>query len=77
MTSKVMFSFSEHLVNRMKAAIPRRERSKVIAKLLEKEIDSREKGLYLCAKELEECIALREETAFWDSEFGQDGLEHV
>lgn len=38
---------------------------------------SREKNLYLCAKELEESVGLREEMTVWDGEFGQDGLVAV
>lgn len=75
--SKVMFSFPDKLVIRMKAIIPARERSKVLADLLEKEIKTREQHLYLCAKELEESKGLKEEMAAWDSEFGGDGLEDV
>ena len=75
--SKVMFSFPEQLVTRMKAAIPQRERSKVLAFLLEKEISKREQNLFLRAKELEECKGLKKEMAEWDKEFGQDGLDNV
>ena len=77
MTAKVMFSFPDQLVVRMKAAIPQRERSKVLAMLLEKEISAREQRLYLSAKELEESAGLRKEMVAWDSEFGQDGLDDV
>lgn len=77
MAAKVMFSFPEQLVSRMKAAIPSRERSKVIALLLEKEINNREQKLFLCAKEFEENSRLKEEMGTWDNEFGQDGLEDV
>ena len=72
-----MFSFPDKLVIRMKAAIPARERSRVLADLLEKEIKVREQHLYTCAKELEESKGLREEMVTWDSEFGGDGLEDV
>lgn len=77
MTAKVMFSFPDQLVSRMKAAIPQRERSKVLAVLLEKEISAREQSLYLCAKEFEENSGLKEEMAAWDNEFGQDGLDDL
>jgi hypothetical protein len=75
--SKVMFSFPNQLVTRMKAAIPARERSKVLAILLEKEITVREQYLYTCAKELEESKSLKDEITGWDSEFGGDGLDDV
>ena len=77
MTAKVMFSFPDQLVARMKSSIPRRERSKVIALLLEKEITAREQRLYLCAKELEESDSLKNEMSQWESTFGGDGLDNV
>lgn len=77
MTAKVMFSFPDKLVARMKAAIPPRERSRVLAVLLENEISKREQKLYACAKEFEENAGLRTEMAGWDNEFGEDGLEDV
>ena len=75
MTAKVMFSFPDQLVSRMRASIPSRERSRVVADLLEKEISAREQKLYQCAKELEENVELRSEMALWDSEFSNDGLD--
>ena len=75
MSAKVMFSFPDQLVVRMRAMIPSRERSKVIAILLEKEIVAREKNLYLSAKSLEKCAGLNDEMAAWDKEFSQDGLD--
>jgi hypothetical protein len=72
---KVMFSFPESLVVRMKAIIPQRERSKILAALLEKEISAREQNLFLRAKALEDNEGLKEEMSIWDREFGQDGLE--
>ena len=77
MTAKVMFSFPDKLVIRMKATIPPRERSRVLAALLENEINKREEKLYACAKELEESTGLKTEMTTWDSEFGEDGLEDV
>jgi hypothetical protein len=75
MTAKVMFSFPDQLVSRMRASIPSRERSRVVANLLEKEISAREQKLYQCAKELEENVELKSEMALWDSEFSNDGLD--
>jgi hypothetical protein len=77
MTAKVMFSFPDKLVIRMKAVIPPRERSKVIAMLLEKEIAKREQSLFTSAKELEESINLTAEMKNWDNEFGGDGLDDI
>jgi hypothetical protein len=77
MTAKVMFSFPDQLVTRMKAAIPQRERSKLVALLLEKEIQKREQHLYACAQDLEKDATLRKKAAEWDKEFGKDGLEDI
>lgn len=77
MSAKVMFSFPDQLVVRMKATIPSRERSKVIASLLEQEIKRREQALYLCAVELQSHKGLTEEMQVWDKEFGNDGLDDI
>jgi len=77
MTAKVVFSFPDQLVSRMKAVIPLRERSKVIAVILEKEISARERRLYLCAKDLEESSSLKKEIAIWEKDFSQDGLDDI
>ena len=77
MTVKVMFSLPDQLMARIRAAIPARERSKVVAALFEKELDRREKRLYACAKELEESKGLKTEMATWEQEFGQAGLDDV
>lgn len=77
MTIKVMFSLPDQLVSRMKSAIPARERSRVTAMLLEKEISKREQALYLSAKELEESKGLKEEMSKWDKEFHEDGLDDI
>lgn len=75
--SKVMFSLPNQLVARVRATIPSRERSKVVAFLLEKEVSAREHSLYLCAKELEEHSELKEEATARDKTLGQDGLDDV
>ena len=75
MSAKVMFSFPDQLVIRMRAMIPSRDRSRIVAILLEKEIAAREKNLYLRAKELEESAGLGDEMTVWEKEFSQDGLD--
>jgi hypothetical protein len=77
MTVKVMFSLPDDLVSRIRTLIPSRERSKVVASLLEHEINTREKSLYLSAKELEEHKGLRQEVSSWENEFGGDGLNDI
>ena len=77
MPAKVMFSLPDQLVARMRSAIPSRERSRVLAVLLEKEISAREQQLFLRAKLLEANKNLKEEMVAWDKEFGGDGLKDV
>lgn len=71
--SKVLISISDQLVSRMKATIPQRQRSKVIAHLIEKEIEKRERALYECAAAVEKDDALRQEMEEWNVTL-QDGL---
>lgn len=63
----------EQLVTRMKAAIPQRQRSKIIALLIEKEVEKREKALYECAMNVEKDKDLQKEMKDWDITI-QDGL---
>lgn len=75
--SRVMFSLPEQLVSRMRTFIPEGERSELVARLLEKEIQNRERLLYQRASELEACAGLNQEMAKWDKELGQDGLNEI
>ncbi|MCC2667319.1 MAG: hypothetical protein K0S63_1235 [Gammaproteobacteria bacterium] len=77
MAVKVMFSLPNQLVSQMKTFIPPRERSKIIAAFLKKEISVRERSLYLSAKKLEESAGLKKEMEIWDKNFGEDGLKDV
>jgi len=49
----------------MRATIPDRQRSKVIANLLELEILRREKALYECALAVEDDTALKSDMSAW------------
>jgi hypothetical protein len=71
---KVLFSLSDSLYARMKAVIPARQRSKVVADLLEEEIRRREQELYECALAVEQDEQLQVEMAEWDVTVG-DGIE--
>jgi hypothetical protein len=75
--AKVMFSLPDQLVARMKSAIPSGQRSELFAKLLEKEVESREANLYTRALELESHKGLHNEMSVWDAEFGGDGLNDI
>ena len=71
---KVLVSLSNDLYARMKAVIPARQRSKVVADLLEAEVRRRERELYECALAVEQDEQLRAEMADWDISVG-DGIE--
>ncbi|ABA56547.1 MULTISPECIES: hypothetical protein [Nitrosococcus] len=72
---KVLFSLPPDLVARMRASIPPKQRSQVIARLLAQELEKREQALYQCALEVEADDALGEEMKDWDITVG-DGLNH-
>jgi metal-responsive CopG/Arc/MetJ family transcriptional regulator len=71
---KVLISLPDELGARMQAVIPTRQRSKIIAALLEEEITRRERALYECALAVEQDEQLNVEMAEWDVTVG-DGLE--
>jgi transcriptional regulator CtsR len=71
--SKVLISMPDKIASRMRAAIPQKQRSKIIVKLIEKEIEKREKALYDCAVAVEQDHALNQEMKDWDETL-QDGL---
>ena len=63
---KVLVSLPDDLARRMLVVIPNRQRSKVVAALLEKEIEQREQALYRCACDVEADEALNTEMAEWE-----------
>jgi hypothetical protein len=71
---KVLFSLPDSLVSRMRASIPPKQRSKVVARLLEQELEKREQALYQCALEVEADEVLREEMKDWEITLG-DGID--
>jgi metal-responsive CopG/Arc/MetJ family transcriptional regulator len=71
---KVLVSLSDELFARMQAVIPPRQRSKVVAELLEEEVRRRERELYECALAVEQDEQLQSEMADWDVTVG-DGIE--
>jgi hypothetical protein len=75
--SKVMFSIPDKLVFRMRVFVREGERSELVTRLLEKEIQTREQALYQRASELEACSGLSNEMAEWDKTFGEDGLHEI
>lgn len=71
---KVLVSIPDSLYSRMMATIPSRQRSKVIAKLLEDEIGKREQELYQAALAAEQDDELNAEMNDWGVTVG-DGIE--
>jgi len=71
---KVLISVPDQLAMRMRSAIPSRQRSKTISKLIEKEVLKREQQLYQCAIEVEKDEGLNKEMKEWDTTI-KDGLE--
>lgn len=71
--NKVLISIPDTIAQRMRATIPPRQRSKVIVKLIEREIEIREKALYECALAVEKDAALNAEMQEWDMT-ASDGL---
>jgi len=73
--TKILISIPDKIASRMKAAIPERQRSKVVVQLIEQEIEKREKRLYECAIAVERDQALHDEMQEWDSTL-KDGLDN-
>jgi hypothetical protein len=71
---KVLVSIPDSLYTRMMATIPPRQRSKLIAKLLEDEVKKREQELYQAALAVEQDEELNAEMKDWDVTMG-DGIE--
>ncbi len=71
---KVLVSLPDDLAMRMKRIIPARQRSKIIAELLETEVNKRENELYKCACDVETDDALNSEMSDWEVTTG-DGIE--
>lgn len=71
--SKILISIPDKIASRMRAAIPQKQRSKIIVQLIEKEIEKREKALYECAMAVEQDFKLNQEMQAWDITL-QDGL---
>ncbi len=65
--TKVLISVPDKLAVRMRAAIPPRQRSKIITHLIEKEISRREQALYNCAVAVEKDATLNAEMQEWDT----------
>jgi len=72
--TQMLISVPDETAARWKAAIPARQRSKVVAELMEKEIKAREQALYECALAVENDTMLNQEMNDWDITL-QDGVD--
>ncbi len=71
---KVLVSLPDDLAARFKRIIPARQRSKIIAKILDAEIAKREHALYQCACDVEADNALNNEMGDWEATIS-DGID--
>jgi hypothetical protein len=71
---KILVSIPDQLAIRMRSSLPDRQRSKIIAHLIEVEVERREHSLYECAAAVEKDQALAKEMKEWDVT-SSDGLE--
>lgn len=72
--AKLLISLPQGLIIRLKAAVPDRQRSKIIQQLIEAEVKRREDALYKAALAVEKDQKLSEDMADWDVTAG-DGLD--
>jgi len=72
---KLLVSIPDNLDSRLRAAVPNRQRSRVIARLIEKEIEKREQALFNCAAEVEHDETLNREMMEWEEKTRKDGLD--
>jgi len=71
---EMLIKIPEELATKFKSIVPRGERSKIIAKLIEEEVGRRDEKLYKIALELEKNEKLNKEMKEWDITTG-DGIE--
>ncbi len=72
---KVLIYLPDELAQRTRVVIPGRQRSNVVASLLEKEVKQREKALYECACAVKADDTMQKEIAEWEITSG-DGINN-
>ena len=72
---RILITVPDALAARMKSVLPAGQRSKVITRILEEEIDRRERELYECAVAVEADTALNKELEEWETTTG-DGIDN-
>ena len=76
MASNLVLKLPDELVTRFKSMVPNRQRTRVIATLMQSEINRREKELERVAAEVEADVALREDLRDWDATIA-DGIDEL
>ncbi len=71
---KMLISVPDEVAIRFRTTVPSRQRSKVVVRLIEKEIEKREMALYQCALDVEKDEKLHEEMEDWNVTI-KDGLD--
>ncbi|MDR0239725.1 MAG: hypothetical protein LBI88_05785 [Deltaproteobacteria bacterium] len=74
---QLLFHIPDALAVRFKQAVPARQRSAFVAKLLEKALPVEEDPLYLAALEVEQNLALGAEMREWREGLIADGLRGI
>lgn len=75
MNQKMLVTLPEALYKRWRSAVPEKQRSQRLVKLIEQELAKEDEKLYQAALELEKNNALTKEMETWEQSFGSDGLE--
>ncbi len=74
---RMLFSLPDKTATSLRNIIPARERSQIVAELIDREVQRREALLYRQAMALENNEALGQETEEWDNTFIGDGLDDI
>lgn len=72
---RILITVPDALAARMKSVLPAGQRSRIITRILEDEIERRERELYECAVAVEADAALNKELEEWKTTTG-DGVKH-
>ncbi len=75
MNQKMLVTIPETLYRRWRSAVPEKQRSQRLVRLIEQELAKEDEKLYQAALELENNSILRKEMETWEQSFGSDGLE--
>jgi hypothetical protein len=74
MASNMVLKLPDDLMSRFRSIVPNRQRTRVIASLLESEVKRREQALERVAAEVEADAGLKDEMADWETTVA-DGID--